>query len=221
MQVEQALPVGSLVWAKLRSFPWWPAKIVTPRADLPPPAAAATSAHAFVSFLGQPSVAWVGAQQLALFSDRRDLCDAKLPKASQRPAYALAVKEATAEHEAALAQAAVVAASKPPSATGTSPSSSSPRPASSSASRRSPRISAHGIPWLSACAREVSRTPRQYSTFVVPCAAAAESIATATATMLRRMSSANKKHIERHRCYLPFLRAFARATWLNARKCSE
>ena len=92
-------PIGTIVWARLPSFPMWPATIAEASTDLLPLPHAPPSC--FVRFLGSQhsgsrDVAWVDSTQVCPFEHRRDLCSAKLSKRSLRPKYRRAVAEAQA-----------------------------------------------------------------------------------------------------------------------------
>ncbi|KAL6775860.1 hypothetical protein ACKKBG_A18790 [Auxenochlorella protothecoides x Auxenochlorella symbiontica] len=60
------LPHGTLVWAKLPTFPWWPAQV-----QMPTPAQArsrqANAAEVFVVFYGTADYSWVPTKDCALF----------------------------------------------------------------------------------------------------------------------------------------------------------
>ena len=88
--------VGTVVWARLPSFPWWPAAIAEPSSGLRPPPSATPSV--FVRFLGEGtrSIAWVDAAQMASWHDKVELCNAKLSKRSLRSKYLKAVRAAQA-----------------------------------------------------------------------------------------------------------------------------
>ena len=92
-------PIGTIVWARLPSFPQWPALIVEASPLLLPTSGALPSC--FVRFLGSEhgrarDVAWVEEGQVRPFTERMDLCDVKLSKRSLRARYRRAVSEARA-----------------------------------------------------------------------------------------------------------------------------
>lgn len=87
-------PVGSVVWAKVPCFPFWPATVTAPVAGDPrPPTSGAP--YTFVTFFATNDVAWVDAEVgVVLFAERPDLMMAKLSKKSLRSKYRTAVEEA-------------------------------------------------------------------------------------------------------------------------------
>ena len=98
--------VGTLLWAKVRGFPTWPAAVEAPPPELLPPPAPA-NAHAFVRFFATKDAAWVAAADAAPFADRRDeLVGANVLKKTSKGTLRAKYKQACDEIVAAAANGA-------------------------------------------------------------------------------------------------------------------
>ena len=110
---EPPWAVGTLLWAKVRGFPTWPAAVEAPPPELLPPPAPA-NAHAFVRFFATKDAAWVAAADAAPFADRRDeLVGANVLKKTSKGTLRAKYKQACDEIVAAAATAPAVAAPAP------------------------------------------------------------------------------------------------------------
>ena len=122
---EPPWAVGTLLWAKVRGFPTWPAAVEAPPPELLPPPAPA-NAHAFVRFFATKDAAWVAAADAAPFADRRDeLVGANVLKKTSKGTLRAKYKQACDEIVAAAANAPAVAA---PAGEGAAPAAA-PAPA--------------------------------------------------------------------------------------------
>ena len=90
---------GALVWAKLASFPWWPAAVATAQAGAVPP----SRGDLFVQFFGTRDFAWLEGQATRPFAPSDSLCCVKLSKRSLRTKYRAAVEQATKQFSASSA----------------------------------------------------------------------------------------------------------------------
>ena len=96
-------PVGTVVWAKMHGFPWWPATVQPPsRAMLAARPRAGDAA--FVRFFGQgASYAWIDADEehlVAFVAEDEPLCTASQIKKALRSKWRKAILEASEASEA-------------------------------------------------------------------------------------------------------------------------
>ena len=106
---EPPWAVGTLLWAKVRGFPTWPAAV-----EVGGPSCClllSSNAHAFVRFFATKDAAWVAAADAAPFADRRDeLVGANVLKKTSKGTLRAKYKQACDEIVAAAANAPAVAA---------------------------------------------------------------------------------------------------------------
>ncbi|KAF8785229.1 cytokine-like nuclear factor N-PAC [Argiope bruennichi] len=92
MVAKKYFDIGDLVWAKMKSFPFWPAKIVKPPADTK--SSALKKARHYVFFFGSENYAWILDQNIVQHSE--EMLQAASSKKNSN-SLKLAIKQITEE----------------------------------------------------------------------------------------------------------------------------
>ena len=96
------LPLGSVVWAKMKGFPAWPASI----ADPPNISGMYPEGQTYVHFYGSENNAWVSSEAVWPFEERFELGGVKPSKRSLQKPYIIAVEAANQVYAARAIKAA-------------------------------------------------------------------------------------------------------------------
>lgn len=95
MVAKKDFEIGDLVWAKMKGFPYWPAKIV--KAPTPTKSSTPKKAQHYVYFFGSENHAWILDESILHHSEEMIPSDAKKKSVSLK----LAIEQITKEYELA------------------------------------------------------------------------------------------------------------------------